>query len=118
MIGYLVVLPNAAYGVKPPAGHPSSSPGTVKVNIVPGAGTNTTSSGYSPGTITVSVSGNNTVTWLNNDNAPHTVTANDGSFSSGNIAPGASFSYTFTKSGTYTYHCLYHPWMTGIIIAK
>ena len=88
------------------------------MNIVPGAGANTTNSGYSPGTVTVTASGNNTVTWLNNDNAPHTVTADDGSFTSGNIAPGASFSYTFTRSGTYKYHCIYHPWMTGIIIVN
>jgi plastocyanin len=118
MIGYLVVLPNAAYGTKSPAGHPSTSQGAAKAEIIPGAGSNTTSNGYSPGTITVTVSGNNTVTWLNNDNAPHTVTANDGSFASGNIAPGDSFSFTFTRPGTYAYHCIYHPWMTGIIVVK
>ncbi|HEV2227219.1 MAG TPA: cupredoxin domain-containing protein [Nitrososphaerales archaeon] len=118
MIGYLVVLPNAAYAAKSLAGHPSTNPGTAKVNIVPGAGSNTSSKGYSPGLVTVTVSGNDTVTWINNDNAPHTVTANDGSFSSGNIAPGASFSYTFTKSGTFKYHCVYHPWMTGVVVVN
>jgi plastocyanin len=118
MIGYLVVLPNAAYVAKPLPGHPGSGPGALKVSVVPGAGSNTTNSGYSPGTITVTISGNNTVTWVNNDNAPHTVTANDGSFSSGNIAPGGSFSFTFTRAGTYKYHCVYHPWMTGTVIVK
>jgi plastocyanin len=118
MIGYLVVLPNAAYGEKPLAGHPSTGPGTAKVNLVPGAGANTSSKGYSPNTITVTVNGNNTVTWVNNDNSPHTVTADDGSFTSGNIAPGSSFSYTFTRSGTYKYHCVYHPWMTGVVIVN
>ncbi len=46
-----------------------------------------------------------TVTWINNDEAEHTVTASDGLFDSGNImttnvAPGASFSFTFNEPGT------------------
>ncbi len=118
MIGYLVVLPNAAYGAKPPAGHPGTGPGAVKVSMVFGAGSNTTIRGYSPDPIMVMVGTNGTVTWMNDDNAPHTVTADDGSFASGNIAPGASFSYTFTASGTYKYHCVYHPWMTGTVVVK
>ena len=61
---------------------------------------------------------NNTVTWVNNDDAPHTVTANDGSFNSGNLDPGQSWSFTFTDPGTYTYHCSYHSWMEGTVIVK
>lgn len=118
MIGYLVVLPNAAYGAKPPAGHPGTGPGSVKVSVVPGAGSNTTIRGYSPDLVTVIVGTNSTVTWVNDDTAPHTVTSDDGSFASGNIAPGASFTYTFTASGTYKYHCVYHPWMTGTVVVK
>ena len=118
MIGYLVVLPNAAFTSKPPAGHPSGGQGGATVDITAGAGTNTTSLGFSPNTVTVSASGNNTVTWVNNDNAPHTVTADDGSFNSGNIAPGGSFSFTFTTAGTYKYHCTYHPWMTGTVVVQ
>jgi plastocyanin len=118
MIGYLVVLPNAAYIAKPPAGHPSTVPGAVKVSIIPGAGSNTSIKGYSPSTITVVSGANSTLTWVNNDSSPHTVTADDGSFSSGNIAPGASFSFTLTTPGTYKYHCVYHPWMTGTVIVK
>ncbi len=62
-----------------------------------------------------------TVTWINNDEAEHTVTAGDGLFDSGNImtanvAPGASFSFTFTEPGTYEYTCTIHPRMTGTIV--
>lgn len=116
MIGYLVVLPNAAFSATAPVGQPATGAGAVKVSIVLGAGSNTTNKGYSPNTITVKMGVNNTVTWTNDDNAPHTVTANDGSFGSGNIAPGASFSFTFTAAGTFKYHCVYHPWMTGTLI--
>ncbi|MDG6901967.1 MAG: cupredoxin domain-containing protein [Nitrososphaerota archaeon] len=118
MIGYLVVLPNAAY-----TGHPTStttqqSPSIASVNILQGAGTNTSSTGFSPPKITVIVGVNNTVTWTNNDVSPHTVTANDGTFSSGNLAPGQSFTFTFTTPGTYMYHCTYHPWMVATVVVK
>lgn len=56
------------------------------------------------------------VTWVNNDNMTHTVTANDGSFNSGDIAAGGSYSYTFNSTGTVAYHCIYHSSMTGTVI--
>lgn len=49
-----------------------------------------------------------TVTWKNDGKRPHTVTADDGSFVSGNMDAGATFSQTFTKPGTYPYYCEYH----------
>src|SRR5919112_348935 len=56
-----------------------------------------------------------TVTWVNDDQAPHTATANDGAFDSGTLQPGQSYSFVFDKPGTYTYHCNIHPDMTGTI---
>jgi plastocyanin len=59
-----------------------------------------------------------TVTWVNNDRAPHTVTATDpaGAFDSGTLQPGQSFSVTFTQPGTtYAYYCAIHPSMTGTV---
>ena len=73
---------------------------------------------YSPQTLAVVLGVNNTVTWVNNDDTPHTVTSTDGSFNSGNLNPGQSWSYTFTSTGTYTYYCSYHSWMKGTIIVK
>ncbi|KAG9067084.1 hypothetical protein KI688_012997 [Linnemannia hyalina] len=55
------------------------------------------------------------VTWINNDNTGHTATANAGSFDSGLIAPGMSFSHTFTTAATLPYHCSIHPFMLGRI---
>ena len=71
---------------------------------------------YSPDTITVVMGVNSTVTWTNNDDAPHTVTASGGSFNSGNIDPGQSWTYKFTSPGTYAYYCSYHSWMKGTVI--
>ena len=46
---------------------------------------------------------------------PHTVTANDGSFDSGNMNPGGTFTHTFTEAGSFAYICTYHHWMHGTV---
>jgi plastocyanin len=66
----------------------------------------------------VAVSVGTTVTWTNEDWAPHTVTAGDGSFDSGRLDQGASFEHTFNEAGTNAYFCTFHPGMTGTIIAE
>jgi plastocyanin len=118
MIGYLAVLPNSAYGSRTTQTTSGRPPASVAVSIIPGAGTNTSSSGYSPDTTTLVLGVNNSVIWTNHDNSPHTVTANDGSFESGNLAPGQTYTFTFSTPGVYTYHCTYHPWMTGTVTVK
>jgi len=45
----------------------------------------------------------------------HTWTADGGAFNSGLIQPGASYSFMFTRSGTYRYHCAIHSFMTGTV---
>ena len=69
---------------------------------------------FQPSSITVSLG--TTVTWVNNDPAEHTVTSSDGSFSSGNMATGGRFNFTFSKPGKYQYQCLIHPSMVGYVI--
>lgn len=89
----------------------------VTVAILNGAAADTNSPGYSPATITVVIGVNSTVTWVNQDPVPHTVTATDGGFNSGNMDQGKSFTYTFTLPGVYDYYCIYHAgWMKGRVI--
>jgi len=58
-----------------------------------------------------------TVTWTNNDVAPHTVTFRDSSLkSSGVLQQGAPYSYTFTRTGTFTYYCDIHEYMTAQVV--
>jgi len=71
---------------------------------------------FQPASITVAVG--STVTWTNKDSASHTVTADDGSFDSKPIASGSTFSQTFTKAGTYAYHCAIHPSMKATITVQ
>jgi len=59
-----------------------------------------------------------TVTWTNQDSAPHTATADDGSFQSGKLDQSKSFSFTFDTPGTYKYHCEFHANMTATITVK
>ena len=55
------------------------------------------------------------VTATNNDAAAHTWTASDGSWDSGSLAQGATFSHTFTRPGTFAYFCAIHPSMRGTV---
>jgi len=82
------------------------------VSIVSGSSTLTTTA-YSPNPVAIAVGG--TVTWTNNDNTAHTSTSDNGAWNSGNIAPGGSFSMTFTTAGSFTYHCTIHPGMIGTV---
>ncbi|HEV8654005.1 MAG TPA: plastocyanin/azurin family copper-binding protein [Candidatus Limnocylindria bacterium] len=61
---------------------------------------------YDPSSITVKVG--TTVTWINRGQQTHDVNAYDKSFASGNLLPGGTFAYTFTKPGTYRYYCIPH----------
>ena len=71
---------------------------------------------FTPALVTVNLG--DTVKWTNNDPIAHTVTALDGSFSSGKIAPGESFSVTFSTAGTFAYKCSIHTTMAGSVKVK
>jgi len=55
-----------------------------------------------------------TVQWVNSDDIPHTVVSDDKTtFKSKALDTDDNFSFTFSKSGTYSYFCSIHPKMTG-----
>lgn len=68
---------------------------------------------YGPDPVTVQTGGK--VTWQNEDTAPHTATADDGSFDTGTIEQGKIGSETFKQAGTFTYFCEIHPTMHGTV---
>lgn len=61
----------------------------------------------------ISVEAGETVTWVNKDSVPHTVTGEN--FSSGTLNSGESYSYTFNDEGTFEYKCSFHPQMTASV---
>ena len=99
--------PAAAPDAATPAGEMDSNAGT-SVAIKDYA--------FTPATLTVPAG--TTVTWTNNDPVPHTATAGDGSFDSGNLNPGQSFAFTFATPGSYPYVCQYHAGMKGTIVVQ
>jgi plastocyanin len=75
---------------------------------VAGAATTTvqiTKNGFTPKSITVNAG--DTVTWHNADSHTHQVVADNGAFASPALAAGASWSYTATKSGKFSYRDAY-----------
>lgn len=84
------------------------------VRITPGASGVQATEPFSPKVLTVPAG--TRVTWFNGDNVVHTVTSDTGLFNSGNLGPGAAFSYQLDTPGTYEYHCEPHPSMQGTII--
>jgi plastocyanin len=68
---------------------------------------------YGPDPVTVQVGGK--VIWQNEDTAPHTATADDGSFDTGTLERGKIKSETFKQAGTYPYFCEIHPTMHGTV---
>lgn len=106
--------------IQPPApsatvASPVAAPSVISANIVePAAGV--MSWGYDPATITAHIG--DTVVWTNTGDMAHTVTADDGSFDSGSLSKGDSWSHIFNTAGTFTYYCAPHPWMKGTVIVR
>ena len=66
----------------------------------------------------ITVAPGTTITWTNNDDVEHTVTASDNSFGSKSLGTGGAFSFTFAQPGTYSYFCAIHPFMTGRVTVQ
>jgi len=91
-----------------PATQPAAATATVKI----------TDFHFDPESVTVAHGAS--VTWVNQDDVPHTATAKGDKplFDSKALDTDEHYSFTFTTAGTYTYYCKVHPHMTGTIIVK
>lgn len=101
-----VPTPTATTAPSPTA----ASGNTMMVSVINGSN----GFAFSPASLTVAVG--TTVTWQNTTSAPHTVSSDDGKTFDGMLNTGGTFSFTFTKAGTYAYHCNIHPYMKAMII--
>jgi|AntDryMetagUQ255_1029468.scaffolds.fasta_scaffold13358_1 plastocyanin len=76
---------------------------------------------FKPDAITVPVG--TSITFTNEDSAPHTATSGqppgaDGVFDTGNLTKGESKRVTVSEAGTFAYYCQLHPFMKGTVIVK
>jgi plastocyanin len=71
---------------------------------------------FTPSEITVAPG--TTVTWVNNETMPHSVVDLNKAFRSKTLVKDATFSFTFTTAGDYSYLCSIHPNMKGKVIVK
>lgn len=69
---------------------------------------------FVPRMVTIAVG--QTITFVNRDDKDHTATGGD--WDTGTLAPGESAQVTFDQPGTYAYACMFHPQMTGTIVAS
>jgi plastocyanin len=71
---------------------------------------------FTPGEITIAPG--ESVTWINDDGAPHGLEYHDGAKGADLLLPGASFSRRFDQPGTYDYNCSVHLYMTGRVVVR
>jgi plastocyanin len=108
-----------------PASSPMSPMASMSMSSMPMAGSSQASGTatvdiknftFSPADLTVTKG--TKVTWKFEDSAQHTVKADDGSFTSPAMSNGQTYSYTFTKPGTFKYICSIHQYMTATVTVK
>ena len=85
-------------------------------NVAPGAQIAIKDFMFSP--LTLTVAAGSTVTWLNQDDEPHTVVSDTGLFRSNALDTNETFVFEFDKPGTYRFFCTIHPKMVGTIVVK
>ncbi|MGW7006714.1 plastocyanin/azurin family copper-binding protein [Streptomyces sp. NPDC054933] len=94
-----------------------STPGSSPAARAPAAGNAVTIQNFAFAPASLKIKAGTTVTWTNKDTDAHTVTSSGsgGPLHSAPLTTGATYSYTFTKAGTYAYLCTIHPFMTATV---
>jgi plastocyanin len=112
LLAPLVVLAAACGSSSKPAASPttSGSGGAADTIVIQNFA-------FHPSTLTVAPGAK--VTVHNEDQATHTVTANDGAFNTGDITGGSTTTFTApAKAGSYGYICEIHQYMTGTLVVS
>ena len=100
---------------------PQTAPATTSPHAATSGGNAIAIKNFAFDPVPLAVKTGTAVTWTNQDSAPHTIVSDAGSpvpFSSNSLSTGASYSFTFTQPGTYTYHCSIHPSMKGTVVVQ
>src|SRR3954454_2352044 len=103
----------------PPAATATSTPTPGAQSTTGQAPVNAKIAGFAFAPQEIRVKVGQSVTWTNDDSAPHTVSAQPGAGpASGTLAQGAKYTWKATKAGTISYICTIHPSMTGKIVVE
>ena len=108
-----IPTPTPTHIVPTPTPKPTPSPSPLPTVVVSITTDSSGSFTFSP--TSLKISPGTTVIWRNMTQVAHTVTSNNGTFDSGIVSPGGSFSFKFTQAGTFNYHCQIHPFMTASV---
>ncbi len=119
---FLILFTISIIAVASPAfaDHATVSVSAPQGTSVPGC--EVTNECFVPYEVTIDVGGE--VTWSNDDTAAHTVTAGSaaqgpsGEFDSSLFMAGTTFSHKFESEGEFTYFCMVHPWMAGVVTVQ
>ena len=91
---------------------PAPAPKTVSVNI----------DNFAFGPQTITINKGDAVIFTNSHGVPHTVTSDVGAgptgLDSGNMNQSDDYKFTFNDTGTYRYHCAYHPSMRATVVVE
>lgn len=121
VIGIALIPQNDNYVQTPDDSKPILKADVIMPTKVSRPGCEKTDSCYIPSKI--SIKSGDSVTWLNEDAAFHSVTSGyyenqSGLFDSEYLDPEESFTFIFKNPGVYDYFCTLHPWMKGQVIAN
>jgi plastocyanin len=104
IIAFALVAGGVAYAQGSPAPSPPAAAALVHISGMT----------FRPSTVTVGAG--EAVEFINDDDDAHTVTAEDKSFDSGYLAKGDTWTHVFASAGHFTYVCVYHDGMHGVVI--
>ena len=109
--------PAPAPATEEPTAEPAAAPAETEAPAAADVPVDIRDFAFGPNAVEISVG--DTVTWTNQDQVPHTATAEQRDvLQSGAISPGSSFSQVFDTAGEFAYFCEFHPNMTGTIVVK
>jgi plastocyanin len=119
----IVYLSRGGYRSASPVSAPSSTSSTTQntgtnQNGGQTSGTAVTIQNFAFSPATLEVSKGDIVTWTNEDSVPHQIASDTNVFLGSSMNKGQTFSFTFTETGIFPYHCAIHPSMQGKIIVK
>ena len=115
-----VPVPSAASAPAPTTISPAASPAAAPpaASPKPAVRKEVEISGHAFNPSALTIPEGTTVIWTNKDYAPHDVISNTRVFASKRLSKDNTFERTFNTTGTYSYHCSFHPSMKGKIIVE